>query len=244
MMYDSYVRFSRSVFFQSMLAGATVKEDAFGDEVFLKFIELCKGESQPWVLVKQKNATQVFEQTGGGAQLLKAVCDVRGSPLDLGAALIDPTLISKWDHDCVASYEVEKFSEKFCALYVAYKGASLGLDVLSSQQIDLVLAQIWRELPGGTVCILQRSLPQGDDLVPKKKDFVRCRMETGGWMLENIEGQPDSTRITVIQELEYMGKVSKRTKERTKSRIAAISQLRDYLQQREKQKDRRQSLII
>ncbi len=26
----------------------------------------------------------------------------------------------------------------------------------------------------GTVCIITRSLPNGDELVPKKKDFVRC----------------------------------------------------------------------
>jgi hypothetical protein len=128
----------------------------------------------------------------------------------------------------LGSYEVERYSEHFCALYVAFRGSRLGLvDLLSVSQIDLVLAQIWRELPGGTVCILQRSLPQGDELVPCKKDFVRCRMETGGWMLElTTEG---GTRITCIQHLEYPGKVSKRLKEQAKARISAIAGLQSFL---------------
>lgn len=49
---DSYQRFSRSVFFQAMLTGSTVKEDAFGEDVFLKFMELCTGRTQPWTSVK------------------------------------------------------------------------------------------------------------------------------------------------------------------------------------------------
>lgn len=44
---DSYQRFSRSVFFQAMLTGSAVKEDAFGEEVFLKFMELCTGARAP-----------------------------------------------------------------------------------------------------------------------------------------------------------------------------------------------------
>lgn len=237
MMMDSYPRFSRSVFFQAMLQGASVEDDAFGDDLFLKFVDLCKGEAHPWTLVKQKTSVSVYEQTSvdDGSQLLKAVCDVVGTPAELGAVLIDPALIRKWDKDCLGSHEVERFSEKFCSFYVAYKGSRVGLDLLTVTQVDLVLAQIWRELPNGTLCILQRSLPQGDDVVPKKKDFVRCYMETGGWMLEKLDGPTDMVRITVIQQLEYSGKVSKRTKELAKARIVAISGLQDYLRARKRE---------
>ncbi len=48
---DSYQRFSRSVFFQAMLAGSEVKDDAFGEEVFLKFMELCTGALCAYVFV-------------------------------------------------------------------------------------------------------------------------------------------------------------------------------------------------
>jgi hypothetical protein len=98
MMLDSYGRFARSVFFQAMLLGASVKEDAFSDDVFLKFVDLCKGESHPWTLVKKKEAVEVYEQTSGddGSQLLKAVCEVSGTPVELGRILIDPSLVPKW----------------------------------------------------------------------------------------------------------------------------------------------------
>lgn len=53
-----------------------VKDDAFGEEVFLKFMELCTGRDQPWSLIKKKNDVELYEQTLDGCQLLKAVCEV------------------------------------------------------------------------------------------------------------------------------------------------------------------------
>ena len=137
---DSYQRFSRSVFFQAMLNGTSVQEDAFGEEVFIKFMELCTGRDQPWTLIKKRNEAESFEQKGEGekgVQLLKAVCEFRGSPKDVAAILTDPALTPKWDKECVGSYELERFSERFTTIYVAYKGSMLG-----AVQTDFVLAQI------------------------------------------------------------------------------------------------------
>ncbi len=239
---DSYQRFSRSVFFQAMLMGTAVKEDAFGEEVFIKFMELCTGRDQPWTLLKKKNDAESFEQrTSDGNQLLKAVCEVRGSPAAVAAILVDAIKVPQWDKECMGSYELERYSERFSSVYLAYKGSMLG-----AAQTDFVLAQIVREFSDGTVCIICRSLPNGSDLVPEKKGFVRCRMETGGWMLEKLEGDPVRTRITSIQEVDYSGagKNNKKTLDAAKARIVAIVGLRDFLASYRPKDDRRKSLII
>jgi hypothetical protein len=239
---DSYQRFSRSVFFQAMLTGTAVKEDAFGEEVFIKFMELCTGRDQPWTSLKKKNDAESFEQvTGDGNQLLKAVCEVRGTPAAVAAILVDAAKVPQWDKECIGSYELERFSERFSTVYVAYKGSMMG-----ASQTDFVLAQILREFSDGTVCIICRSLPNGNDLVPEKKGFLRCRMETGGWMLEKLDGEPARTRITSIQEVDYSGagKANKRTMDAAKARIVAIVGLRDYVATYRPKEDRRKSLII
>ena len=241
---DSYQRFSRSVFFQAMLTGTAVKEDAFGEEVFVKFMELCTGRDQPWTLIKKKNDASSYEQkesADSNIQLLKAVCDVNGPPSAVAAILTNPKLTPKWDKECIGSYELERFSETFATIYVAYKGTMLG-----AVQTDFVLAQITREFSDGTVCIINRSIPNGDDLVPEKKQFVRARMETGGWMLEPLAG--NATRITSIQEVDYSGKVNKRTLDAAKARMVSIVALREYLATNKpgavSDKDKRKSIVL
>ena len=130
----------------------------------------------------------------------------------------------KWDKECVGAYEVERFSDKFATIYLAYKGSVLG-----AAQIDFVTAQLLREFSDGTVCIIFRSLPNGNDLVAEKKGFLRCKMETGGWMLEKTSDEPPKTKITSIQQVDYSGKANKRTMEAAKARIIAIAGLREFL---------------
>ena len=239
---DSYQRFSRSVFFQAMLTGTAVKEDAFGEEVFVKFMELCTGRDQPWTPLKKKNEAESFEQqTADGHQLLKAVCEVRGTPAAVAAILVDAAKVPLWDKECLGSYELERFSDRFSTVYVAYKGSMMG-----ASQTDFVLAQILREFSDGTVCIICRSLPNGHELVPEKKGFMRCRTDVGGWMLEKLEGEPPRTRITSIQEVDYSGagKANKRTMDAAKARIIAIAGLREFVASYRPKEERRKSLII
>ena len=103
-----------------------------------------------------------------------------------------------------------------------------------------------REFSDGTVCIINRSIPNGDDMVPEKKQFVRARMETGGWMLEQIGTNPSKTRITSIQEVDYSGKVNKRTLDGAKARMVSIVALREFLATYKPahDKDRRKSLNL
>lgn len=242
---DSYQRFSRSVFFQAMLEGNMVKEEAFGEEVFIKFMELCTGRDQPWTLIKKKNDAETYEQSvagQSGLQLLKAVVEVAGTPHDVASVLADPALTPKWDKECVGSYELERFGERFSTIYVAYKGSMLG-----AAQTDFVLAQFEREFSDGTVCIIWRSIPNGEELVPEKKQFVRARMETGGWMLDPVPGASQRTRITSIQEVDYSGKANKRTMDAAKARMVSIVALRDFLNSykpKEDRTDRRRSMNL
>ncbi len=75
-----------------------MKEDAFGEEVFIKFMELCTGRDQPWLPIKTKNEAESFEQQGSdGSQLLKAVCEVRCLPSAVCDILMDPGLVTQWD---------------------------------------------------------------------------------------------------------------------------------------------------
>jgi len=247
---DSYQRFSRSVFFEAMLTGSAVKEDAFGEEVFLKFMELCTGRDQPWTSLKKKGDAELFEQAAasksadsGKLQLLKAVCEVAGTPQDVAEILGHPESMTKWDKDCMGAYEVERFSDTFAVVYVAYRGSVLGV-----AQTDFVLAQIRRDFSDGTVCILTRSIPNADDLVAEKKGFVRCHMETGGWMLDPVAKDPPRTRITSILELDYSGKANKRTMDAAKARLASIVALRDFCSKKtgpvSNRADRRRSLNL
>lgn len=81
-----------------------MKEDAFGEEVFIKFMELCTGRDQPWLPLKSKMDAESFEQQGSdGCQLLKAVCEVRGLPGDVSDVLMDPGVVCKWDKACFGS---------------------------------------------------------------------------------------------------------------------------------------------
>lgn len=78
-----------------------MKDDAFGEEVFIKFMELCTGRDQPWLPIKSKNDAESFEQRGSdGCQLLKAVCEVRGLPSAVCEVLMDPASITLWDKVC------------------------------------------------------------------------------------------------------------------------------------------------
>lgn len=106
---------------------------------------------------------------------------MRGTPKQVGGILSDIAVTPKWDKECVGAYEIERFSDNFATVYQAFKGSMLG-----AAQTDFVLAQILREFSDGTVCIISRSIPNGDDLVAEKKGFLRCKMETGGWMLEKV----------------------------------------------------------
>lgn len=164
---------------------------------------------------------------------------VKKTPKDVMNVLTEAPLVPKWDKECVGSYEIERFSENFSFVYLGFKGTMLG-----GAQTDFVLAQVVRELSDGTICIINRSLPNGEDLVPEKKGFVRCRMETGGWMLEKIKDDPPETRITSIQEVDYENKANKRTLDAAKARMVSIVALRDFLAQYKKSVDNRRSLVL
>ena len=193
-------------------------------------------------MLKKKNDAESFEQPDAArnnSQLLKAVCEVNVTPQAVANILLDPKLTSRWEKECVGSYEVERFSENFTTIYVAYKGSMLG-----ATPTDFVLAQIMRRFSDGTICIIMRSIPNGDELVPEKKGFARTRMETGGWMLEKVSSDPPRTRITSIQELDYSGKANKRTLDAAKARMVSIVALREFLASYKPSNEKRKSLNL
>jgi hypothetical protein len=176
---------------------------------------------------------------------------VRGSPNIVSEVLTDPNSLPKWDKvrnkncdffffflmfkkECVGSYELERFNDRFTTMYVAFKGSMMG-----AAQTDFVLAQIVREFSDGTV----RKIEKGVFFLTKQERFVsffgHCQTATilclkrrvlcvVEWKLEagclkryvlfpfffdrcnktnKIADDPPRTRITSVQQVDYSGKV-------------------------------------